>query len=140
MPIRSYERYLYETRSQFQSTVVKRNRRKPPNIATCFEWQEPLQKAPSHRILAVLRGQRRSFLTVHARPSEEEAIVALEKLVLRGEGPAIEHVREAAHDAYKRLLAPSLEGETLKAAKERADRKQFRCLSPICADCSYRRP
>lgn len=121
--IRSYERYLYETRSQFQSTVVKKKQEEAAKYRDYFEWQEPLQKAPSHRILAVLRGQREGFLTVHARPSEEEAIAALEKLVLRGEGPAIEHVREAAHDAYKRLLAPSLEGETLKAAKERADQE-----------------
>ncbi|MDY0093809.1 MAG: Tex-like N-terminal domain-containing protein, partial [Candidatus Vecturithrix sp.] len=121
--IRSYERYLYETRSLFQSTVVKKKQEEAAKYRDYFEWQEPLAKAPSHRILAVLRGQRESFLTVHVRPSDEEAIAALEKLVLRGEGPAIEHVREAAHDAYKRLLAPSLEGETLRAAKERADQE-----------------
>lgn len=119
--IRGYERYLYETRSQFQATVVKKKQEEAAKYRDYFEWQEPLQKAPSHRILAVLRGQREGFLTVHARPSDEEAIAALEKLVLRGEGPVNEKVREAAHDAYKRLLAPSLEGETLKAAKERAD-------------------
>ena len=121
--IRGHQRYLYETRSQFQSGVVKKKEQEAAKFRDYFEWEEPLDKAPSHRILAVLRGQREGFLTVHARPSDEEALAALERLAVRGKGASAEKVREAAHDAYKRLLSPSLEGETLKAAKERADQE-----------------
>ena len=121
--IRKYQRYLYETRAQLQSTVVKKKQADAAKYRDYFEWQEALKKAPSHRILAILRGQREGFLTVHARPNDEEALSALEKLVVRGQGLSSEKVREAAHDAYKRLLSPSLEGEVLKSAKERADQE-----------------
>ena len=120
--IRGQQRQLYETRAQLQSSVVKKKQDEAAKFRDYFEWQEPLDKAPSHRILAVLRGEREGFLTIHAQPNPDEALAALEKMVVKkGQGPAVEKVREAAHDAYKRLLAPSLEGETLRAAKERAD-------------------
>ena len=120
--IRGQQRDLFERRAQLQSTVVKKKQDEAAKFRDYFEWQEPLDKAPSHRILAVLRGEREGFLTVHAQPNPDEALAALEKLVVKkGQGPAAEKIREAAHDAYKRLLAPSLEGETLRAAKERAD-------------------
>ena len=120
--IRGQQRDLFERRAQLQSTVVKKKQDEAAKFRDYFEWQEPLDKAPSHRILAVLRGEREGFLTVHAQPTPDEALAALEKLVVKkGQGPAAEKIREAARDAYKRLLAPSLEGETLRAAKERAD-------------------
>ena len=120
--IRGQQRDLFERRAQLQSTVVKKKQDEAAKFRDYFEWQEPLDKAPSHRILAVLRGEREGFLTVHAQPNPDEALAALEKLVVKkGQGPAAEKIREAARDAYKRLLAPSLEGETLRAAKERAD-------------------
>lgn len=120
--IRGQQRDLFERRAQLQSTVVKKKQDEAAKFRDYFEWQEPLDKAPSHRILAVLRGEREGFLTIHAQPNPDEALAALEKMVVKkGQGPAVEKVREAAHDAYKRLLAPSLEGETLRAAKERAD-------------------
>ena len=120
--IRGQQRDLFERRAQLQSTVVKKKQDEAAKVRDYFEWQEPLDKAPSHRILAVLRGEREGFLTIHAQPNPDEALAALEKMVVKkGQGPAVEKVREAAHDAYKRLLAPSLEGETLRAAKERAD-------------------
>ncbi len=120
--VRGHQRYLYETRAQLESGVVKKKQDEAAKFRDYFEWHEALDKAPSHRVLAILRGQREGFLTVHARPKDEEALSALEKLVLRGRGAQSEKVNEAVHDAYKRLLAPSLEGEVLKAAKERADR------------------
>ena len=120
--IRGQQRDLFERRAQLQSSVVKKKQDEAAKFRDYFEWQEPLDKAPSHRILAVLRGEREGFLTIHAQPNPDEALTALEKMVVKkGQGPAAEKVREAARDAYKRLLAPSLEGETLRAAKERAD-------------------
>ena len=121
--VRGHQRYLYENRAQLESGVVKKKQDEAAKFRDYFEWNEPLDKAPSHRVLAILRGQREGFLTVHARPKDKDALSALEKLVLRGRGAQSEKVKEAAHDAYKRLLAPSLEGEVLKTAKERADRE-----------------
>ncbi|MBD3308585.1 S1 RNA-binding domain-containing protein [candidate division KSB3 bacterium] len=127
--IREQERALYHTQAQLQARVIKKVQDKASTYRDYFDWQEPLAKAPSHRILAILRGQRERVLTVHARPPEDTAIETLEQLVVRNAGLASENVREAAHDAYKRLLAPSLEGEALKAAKERADREAIQVFA-----------
>ncbi|PID58940.1 RNA-binding transcriptional accessory protein [candidate division KSB3 bacterium] len=121
--VRSRQRRLYDTHAQLKSALVKNKQEEAGKFRDYFEWHEALKDAPSHRILAMLRGQRAGVLTVHARPDEEQALADLEQLVLRGHSPARDKVREAAHDAYKRLLAPSLEGECLKAAKERADQE-----------------
>ncbi len=94
-----------------------------------FDWSEPIAEAPSHRILAILRGQREGVLSVSARPDEGSAIARLERRVLRGGGFAREQVRTALVDAYQRLIAPSLENETLKAAKERADAEAIRVFA-----------
>ena len=121
--VRTGLRGLYARRAQLQAKVVKKKQAEAAKFQDYFDWQEPLAKAPSHRILAILRGQNEGFLTVHACPDEQEALSLLEKLIVKGDNAASQRVREAAQDAYKRLLAPSLEGETLKAAKERADQE-----------------
>ncbi|MHC4493658.1 MAG: Tex-like N-terminal domain-containing protein, partial [Planctomycetota bacterium] len=115
-------RHLFAAKARLTSTVVKRKRDEAAKFRDYFDWSEPLARAPSHRILALLRGSNEGFLTVHARPDETEALAALERRYLRGRGGfAKKQVRLALHDAYKRLLLPALERETLKAAKERAD-------------------
>jgi len=120
--VRTELRRLFAAKARLTSTVVKKKRDEAAKFRDYFDWSEPLARAPSHRILALLRGSNEGFLTVHARPDEPEARVALERRYLRGRGGfATEQVRLALHDAYKRLLLPALERETLKAAKERAD-------------------
>lgn len=121
--VRGVLRLLYDRSAQLQAKVVKKKETDPEaaKFRDYFDWQEPLSKAPSHRILAMLRGENEGFLTIHAAPDEKDALIMVEKLVVKGNNPASQKVREAAQDAYKRLLTPSIEGETLKAAKERAD-------------------
>jgi uncharacterized protein len=121
--VRGVLRVLYDRSAQLQAKVVKKKEAEAAKFRDYFEWQEPLSKAPSHRILAILRGENEGFLTVHAVPDEQEALTIVEKLVVKGNNPASQRVRAAAQDAYKRLLMPSLEGEILKAAKERADQE-----------------
>ncbi len=87
---------------------------------------EPLSKAPSHRVMAMLRGRKEGFLTMHVEPPMEKASAILESLFLRDGGrgppyPATEEVRLALEDGYKRLLSPSMERESLSAARERAE-------------------
>ena len=121
--VRTVLRGLYERRAQIHANVVKKKQAEAAKFQDYFDCQEPLAKAPSHRVLAMLRGQNEGFLTVHAGPEEPEAVTLLAKLVVKGSSAASQHVRAAAQDAYKRLLTPSLEGEILKAAKERADQE-----------------
>jgi protein Tex len=119
--VRRELRGLFAKRARLTSTVIKKRRDDASKYQDYFDWSEPVERAPSHRILAALRGGNEGFLTVHALPEEAEALVRLERRYVRGRGFASEQVRLAAHDAYKRLLLPVLERETLKAAKSRAD-------------------
>lgn len=85
-----------------------------------FEWSENAMKAPSHRILAVLRGDDEGILSAHFMPDEESAVPLLEKRFVK-KGAAAEQVRLAVHDGYSRLMAPSLESEMRSLLKKRAD-------------------
>ena len=86
-----------------------------------FEWKEPIKNAPSHRVLAIRRGEKEGFLFHRILPEEESAIIILEKQFLDGRGPTAGEVKTAIADAYKRLLAPSMETEVRLQAKKKAD-------------------
>lgn len=86
-----------------------------------FDWQEPLVRMPSHRFLAVMRGKALGILSVKAYPDENIVLTQLYRLVVKNRSFASFKVKEAAKDAYKRLLLPSLENEAIKSVKQRAD-------------------
>jgi uncharacterized protein len=86
-----------------------------------YDWQEPVAAVTSHRLLAMLRGERESMLAVRVQPEEEEALFGLEAWFVKGDGLASRQMRLAVHDGYKRLLSPSMETETRKVIKQRAD-------------------
>jgi protein Tex len=88
-----------------------------------FDRTEPARKAPSHRLLAMFRGEHEGFLKVQIAPEKEEADHILERLFIKGEGVAAEQVRRALEDSWKRLLLPSLETELRNSLKEKADKK-----------------
>ena len=86
-----------------------------------FEWNEPLSKIPSHRLLAIRRGEKEIILSLSIRPEEEEAHYLLEKQFVKGRSSAAEQVKTAVHDSYKRLMAPSMETEVRVVSKDKAD-------------------
>ncbi|MEI6532899.1 MAG: Tex family protein [Candidatus Roizmanbacteria bacterium] len=86
-----------------------------------FEWSENLKNIPSHRLLAILRGQREGFLIVKVAPSETDAIKKIEIIHIKNNSQSARQVRIALLDSYERLLQPSLESEVLTLAKEKAD-------------------
>jgi len=86
-----------------------------------FEFEEPLKKIPSHRLLAILRGESEGILRVYVAPDEEETVEQLERVFVKGYGEASEQVALAVKDSYKRLLSSSIETEFRKLAKEKAD-------------------
>lgn len=123
--IRRALRALFENSGTLYSKSAPRKKGKDPDPEGRFsdytEWSELAKRAPSHRILALLRGEQEGALTVHLLPPEERALGLIKKRYLRGSGERARQLTLASEDAYKRLLAPSLESEQKRELKERAD-------------------
>jgi len=86
-----------------------------------FDWNEPLKNCPSHRLLAMRRGEEEGFLRVGIAPDEEPAVRDLEDIFLTGSGDSARQVKLAVKDSYKRLLQPGIETEFRNLSKEKAD-------------------
>ena len=111
----------FESKGMLTSRVSKGKEGEGSKYRDYFDWEEPVATAPSHRILAMMRGENESYLTLHVSPPEEEAMAILEALFVKRSNDCSEQVRLAVHDSYQRLLGPSMETEVRKAAKMRAD-------------------
>ncbi len=119
--VRTGLRQLFGRESIVQSKLVKKNEEIGAKFKDYFDWREPAAKAPSHRLLAMLRGEREKILTLSIRPSEEKGIQYLLNRFIRQNDFAGKQVASAAEDGYKRLLAPSLENELRNNLKSQAD-------------------
>ena len=86
-----------------------------------FDWREPISSAPSHRILAMLRGEKEALLSVHIAPPVSSATAILERIFVRGETEAAQQIGLAIRDRYKPLLESTMETEVRKAARVRAE-------------------
>ena len=87
-----------------------------------FEWSEPLNKAPSHRVLAMRRGEKELFLMMRVQlPDEATAFAEVQQLFVKGKGSAADQVVLAVQDSCKRLLCPAMETEMRLESKKRAD-------------------
>jgi len=119
-------RQLFAGKGVITSKVVKKNQEAGQKFRDYFDWQEPAAKAPSHRLLAMLRGENEKVLTLAVRPPEEAAFELLRKRYVKGSGVAAGQVELAVQESYKRLLAPSLENELRTKRKEQADREAIK--------------
>ncbi|MFH0788208.1 MAG: Tex family protein, partial [Pseudomonadota bacterium] len=119
-------RELFSSQAVFRSKVITDSQVEGLKYQDYFNWEEPIISAPSHRILAMRRGEKEGFLLLRVLPPEEKALAILEALFVKGAGPASEQVKLAVHDSYKRLLSPSMETEIRLATKKRADEEAIR--------------
>lgn len=87
-----------------------------------FDWAEPLSKAPSHRLLAMLRAEKEGFIKLNIDIDNEEAIHFIEKEIIKSNNETTEHAVLAIKDSYKRLLEPAISNETLQEFKAKADK------------------
>jgi protein Tex len=94
-----------------------------------FEWTEPLKSIPSHRLLAIRRGEKEGFLLMRIQPPEEAALRQLERQFVTGQGPCAEQMRLAVQDGYKRLLNSSMETEARLESKKKADAEAVRVFA-----------
>ena len=130
---RARMRGLFNEKGVFRSKVIPEKEIEGIKYKDYFDWEEPVAKAPSHRILAMRRGENEGFLTLRVMPPEDEALAILEALFLKGTGaaqdPARMQVNLAVNDGYKRLLAPSMETEIRLETKKRADEEAIRVFA-----------
>ncbi len=126
---RARMRDFYTSHAVFKSKVIQEKATEGMKYKDYFDWEEPVSSAPSHRILAMRRGEKEGVLTLRVVPPEEEALILLEPLFVKGEGPASEQVRMAVHDSYKRLLSSSMETEIRLSTKKRADEEAIKIFA-----------
>lgn len=119
-PTRAELRRLFHDQAVIQAKVVKKNMAQGEKYRDYFDWQEPAGKAPSHRLLAMFRGEHEKILSLAVRPPEEVCLRLLKKRHLKA-GPWQAEVTRAIEDSYQRLLAPSIENELAGDLKSRAD-------------------
>lgn len=127
--VRSRIRILFEKESVISSRVIKGKEIEGRNYETYYEVNEPLIKSPSHRILAMLRGEAEGFLKISIEPSIEKAIEIIERQLIKARNHAAELIKLTIADSYKRLLQPSMETEMRQLAKERADAEAIRVFA-----------
>lgn len=128
--VRSKMRELYWNNAVIRSRVITEKAAEGAKYKDYFDWSEPVAKVPSHRLLAMRRGEEEGFLYLRITPPEEEALGLLEPLFVTARGtPAGEQVRLAVVDSYKRLLGFSIEAELRLETKKRADTEAIRVFA-----------
>ena len=94
-----------------------------------FDWNESLAKAPSHRVLAMLRAEKEGFIKMKVQVDTEETLPFIEKNIIKSSGEIADFLQKTIKDSYKRLLEPSIANETLQEAKDKADNKAIAVFS-----------
>jgi len=123
-------RELYWTAGVVRSRVITEKQAEAAKFKDYFDWSEPVSKVPSHRLLAMRRGEEEGFLFMRITPPEDEALNLLEPLFVQARGtPAGEQVRLAVVDSFKRLLGFSIEAELRLESKKRADTEAIRVFA-----------
>jgi len=127
--VRSRIRILFEKESVITSKVVKGKEIEGRNYEMYYEMNESLVKSPSHRVLAMFRGEAEGFLKISIEPSVDKAQEIIERQIIKAQNQAAGLVKLTIADSYKRLLQPSMETEMRQVAKERADNEAIRVFA-----------
>ncbi len=114
-------RRFFTDKGIMRSRILKGKEEAGIKYKDYYDWEEPVSKAPSHRVLAIRRGESEEFLILRIIPPEDEAVSMLASLFVKGSGAASGQVKAAVQDSYKRLLSTSMETEVRLNAKKRAD-------------------
>lgn len=126
---RSKMRTLFQRKSILTSKILKGKKEIGDKYKDYFDFNEPLYRIPSHRFLALFRGEREGILGLKAMPEKEQALEMMERFFVKSSDACGELVAETCKDAYTRLVAPSLENEVIQEAKEKADKEAIQVFS-----------
>ncbi|MBW2616299.1 MAG: RNA-binding transcriptional accessory protein [Deltaproteobacteria bacterium] len=122
-------RELYVQKGVFCSKVLPGKEEGGAKFRDYFDWEEPVPDAPSHRILAMRRGEKEGFIDLRISPPQDKALTLLETMFVKGEGAASKEVKKAVHDCYKRLLSVSMETDIRLETKKVADREAIKIFT-----------
>ena len=122
-------REMYVTKGVIKSKVISGKEEEGAKFKDYFDWSEPAASAPSHRVLAIRRGEAEGFLFSRLVPDEVEAVSAIERMFVKGASPAALEVKAAVQDCHKRLLGFAMEGEARIHFKKRADEEAIRVFA-----------
>ena len=128
-PARERIRNLYVREAVITSKVAKGKDEEGNKYENYFAWDENLMKAPSHRVLAMIRGENEGFLKLNIAPSEEKALEILDRLFMKADNECADEVWKAVKDGYKRLLSSAMETEMRQLIKEKADAEAIRVFA-----------
>jgi len=120
---RATMRELFGRSAIIKSKVIKGKEESGEKFSDYFDWEEKLSDCPSHRMLAMRRGEKEDILILDLVVDEEEALAKLEKLFIKSRGECAEQIKLALGDGYKRLLQPSIEAEMRLQSKQAAEKK-----------------
>lgn len=128
---RQHIRDLFWSEGLIHASVVKSKAEseEAQKFKDYFDWKEPIKKTPSHRLLAMRRAEKESFITLDIAPDETQAVQILEKQFVKSSTAVSEQVALAVKDSYKRLLKPSLETEVRVETKMKADLEAIKVFS-----------
>ncbi|MDF2930857.1 MAG: RNA-binding transcriptional accessory protein [Chryseobacterium sp.] len=131
MYVRKNLRRLFQRKAMITSKVVKAKKDEDgaQKFSQYFEWEESLNRTPSHRLLAMLRAEAEGFVKTNIEIDKDEAIDFIENAIIKSRNESSEQIALAIKDSYKRLLEPAISNETLQEAKEKADKKAIEIFS-----------
>jgi len=119
--VRKKIRNIYENEAKISTKVIKGKEEEGNNFKDYFEYTELLRKCPSHRFLAIKRGQSEGFINYKIQPEEGKALFEIERIIIKKNNTATDYLQAAIKDSYKRLIHPSVENEIDGKFKELSD-------------------
>ena len=126
---REEARNFFTRKTTVKSSIAKGKQEAGIKYKDYFDWSESLAQAPSHRILALFRGENEGFLNLSLLGPDEEVLTKLERRFITGNNSCAKQVEMAIQDGYKRLLMPAMETEVRAEAKKRADENAIRVFA-----------
>ncbi|MDQ8141665.1 Tex family protein [Chryseobacterium sp. CFS15] len=131
MYVRKNLRRLFQRKATVTSKVVKAKKddEGAQKFSQYFEWEESLNRTPSHRLLAMLRAETEGYVKINIGIDRDEALDFIENAIIKSKNESSEQIALAIKDSYKRLLEPAISNETLQEAKEKADKKAIEIFS-----------
>jgi uncharacterized protein len=126
---RNMVRRAFESGAVIRSKVVKNKEDEGAKYRDYFDWEEPLKRCPSHRLLAMRRGESEGLLRISVLPDETGILERLERLFIRAKNESADQVALALKDSYKRLLSPSMETEFSSLSKGKADQEAIQVFA-----------